>query len=192
MRSRLAMRWVMVGGIWLAALGLTYWNTLQAGTVAAAREQIEQMRQETSFQRQNARKLAQILRARDALMLPAESVDLAVVVARSRLVALAAAFELNELEMRAELQSVTGAEGEVPYILSLKGPLDNAMGFLTALRNYPYFMLRQTTIKDAADSDGIDMEVGVMLRYRIEAQGEHPDPMRRAITHGAQPEAESL
>jgi hypothetical protein len=193
MRSRLQMRWVTAGGIWLTALALTYWNTFQVEVVVAVREQNEQLRQEASFQRHNARELAQILRARNALMLPAESVDLAVVVARSRLGALAAAFELGELEMRAELhQQATGSEGQVPYNLSLKGPLDNAMGFLTALRNYPYFVLQRTKIKDASDAAWVNMEIGIDLRYRIEDAGDNSNPVPRAIPHGGQSEAEPL
>jgi len=192
MRSRLETRWLIVGIIWLAALALTYWNTLQIDAVAAVRDQNEQIRQEVSFQRHNATKLAQVLRARDALTLAAESVDLAVVVARSRLGALAAAFELGELEMRAELHQVTGTEGQVPYNLSLKGPVDNAMGFLTALRNYPYFVLRRTKIKDAADAAGIDMEIVIDLRYRIEAAGDDSNPAPQEITRWGQSKAESL
>ena len=165
MKSKLHMRWMVLSGIWLAALGLTGWNLAKVDRVAEARVAIESLRKEIHFQRFNAQQLEQVAARHEALFLHVESLDLGMVTLRYHLSALTAAFHLQDLVIDAEMNQI--AEGRIPCRLSLTGEFENTVGFLTALDAYPYLMARQTLIAAAPDAHIIRLEMSLFVQYKI-------------------------
>lgn len=190
MSSKMKMRWIAVCCIWAVALAATYWNGIKIDAVASAREKNEQMRQEIFFQDRNAPKLTQILRSHDALFLPVESIDLGIVAVRSRLGALTAAFALSGLQMQAEVAQA--AQDQVPWRLSIHGPLNNVVGFLTALQKYLYLTVQQANIKAAQDANEVDVEIELLLHYQITAPVQDSNTIPQVTTQQWESEAKPL
>lgn len=173
MSSALKIRWIVVCCVWGGALILTFWNSLKIDGVTHAREKSEQIRREIVFQRQNTLQLSQILATQNAMYLPVESVDLGIVAARSRLQSLAAAFGLKEFKLLVETAQMS--EEQAPFALSAQGPLPQVVGFLTALQKYLYLKPTQTRIMTARESGWVDLEIRLLLQYRISSP-EEPGP----------------
>jgi hypothetical protein len=190
MRSNFSIRWAVVCAIWVAILVVTFWNGVRIDAVAQARERNERMRQEILFLRQNARSLAQIHAAHERLFLTAESIDLAVVVARSRLGALAAAFGLKDAIMQADAGEAM--DDRVPLRLTLRGPLGNAVEFLSALRNHPYVALRRAGLKSVEGEAAIEIQIDFDLRCRIAAPEADAHDIPEVDMHRALPESKTL
>lgn len=167
MKSKLQMRWTVFACVWLAALGLTGWNLAKIDGVAAARMANESLRREIHFQRHNAQRLEQVAARREALFMGVESLDLGMVELRYRLRALAAAFNLPDIVIDAEMNQT--ADGRIPCRLSLTGAFENTVGFLTALNEYTYLTPRQTLIGAVADAGTVRLEMTFFVQYKIVA-----------------------
>lgn len=190
MSTRMKMRWALVCCIWGLALGVTFWNGSHINAVAAARQNNEQIRREIDFQRQNRQKLDRVVASNDALFLPVESVDLGIVAVRSRLVALSAAFDLVDANIRPEITGIT--EDQVPFAASMRGSVNHAVDFLLALHNYSYLTVGRTTITTALDSGEIDLQIEFLLRYRMVKDIQAPDDAPRVTTQRTGTQIEAL
>jgi hypothetical protein len=167
MNSKLRTRWIVLGCVWLMALGLTWWNLAKIGDVAAARLANERLRREIHFQRHNAQRLEQAAARHDALFMGVESLDLGMVALRYRLRALAAAFHLEDLAIDADMNQ--SADNRIPCRLTLMGGFENTVGFLTALDEYVYLVPRQTLIGAMPNTSSVRLEMSFFVQYRIVA-----------------------
>ncbi len=165
MSSKMKMRWLVVGCIWALALVLTYWNGVKIDTVATERNMNEQRLREINFQRQNAKELARISESHEALFLPVESLDLGIVDVRSRLHALAAAFDLKDVRIQTEMTQMV--EDQIPCTVTARGALGPAVGFLTALHKYLYLTIGRMIITSDKGRNEIEMQVELRFKYRI-------------------------
>jgi hypothetical protein len=165
MSSKMKKRWLVVGCVWALALALTFWNGVKIETVAAARGKNEQRLREIDFQRQNAKELARISKSHEALFLPVESLDLGIVAVRSRLHALAAAFDLEDVRIRTEMTQMIG--DQIPCTVSMRGALGPAVGFLTALHKSLYLTIGKMTISSEKGRNKVEMQIELRFKYRI-------------------------
>jgi hypothetical protein len=190
MSSKMKMRWFVVCCLWGLALAVTFWNGVKINTIAKTRTKNETTLREIDFHRQNAEKLSLIIDSRDALFLPVESIDLGIVAVRSRLNALAAAFDFADVKIRTDISQVTTEQ--VPFAMSMNGSLSQAVGFITALNKYLYLTVRKTNITTTMDGDKIDIQIELMLRCQIVAPPQEPGSMPHVTSHQTGAEAESL
>jgi hypothetical protein len=167
MKSKLRLRWAVLGCIWLIALVFTGWNLAKIDAVAAGRQVNENLRRETDFQRNNAQRLEQVAARRQALFMASESLDLGMVALRYRLAALAAAFHLNNLAIEADINQI--GDDRLPCQLTLSGAFENIIGFLSALNEYPYLVPRQGLIAADPNTRAIRLEMSFFVQYRIVA-----------------------
>lgn len=190
MKSKLQTRWIMVGCVWMVALGLTWWNCAKIDALAAAREGNEALRKELSFQRQNAKRLGQVTAAHERLFLAVESVDLGMIAVRDRLYALAAAFDLRDLKMSTEMNQTM--DGQIPCTLALSGPFENVVGFLSAVHPYAYLTVRRASIKAGANDREVEVELALTIHYKIVVPPALTDTLPQVTSHGAAPEGQPL
>lgn len=190
MKSKLRTRWIMTGCIWMAALGLTWWNCAKIDTLAAARDINEQLRKELSFQRQNAKRLEQVTAAHEKLFLAVESVDLGMIAVRDRLYALAAAFDLRDLKMSTDMNRAM--DGEIPCTLALSGPFENIVGFLSAVHPYAHLTVRSANIKVVANDRKVEVELALAVHYKIVVPQAPADTLPQMTSHPSAPEGQPL
>ena len=190
MSTQMKLRWAAVGCIWILALAVTFWNGSKVDQVAASRQSNEQARRENDFLRQNANRLADTMASHDARFLAVESMDLGIVAMRSRLMALAAAFDLADVKIHPEMSQM--GEDQVPCEISLRGPLGQAVGFVTALGNYPYLTVRRLGVSAAAGPHEMVMQIGFLFRYRIGAPIPAPEVLPHVTTHRIETHTEAL
>jgi hypothetical protein len=190
MKSKLQTRWIWVACVWVLALGLTWWNCAKIDTLAAAGDINEQLRKELSFQRQNAKRLEQVTAAHEKLFLAVESVDLGVIAVRDRLYALAAAFDLRDLKMSTDMNQAL--DGEIPCTLTLSGPFENIVGFLSAVHPYAHLTVRRANIKAVANDRKVEIELALAVHYKIMVPPAPTDTLQQVTSHGAAPEGQPL
>ncbi len=190
MKSKLRIRWAIAGCIWLTATGVTGWNLAKIEEVAAARHATESMRREIHFQRHNAERLAQLVADQEALYLGVESLDLGMVELRERVRGLAAAFGLEDLSLEAEMNQAV--EGEMACRLSLTGAFENTVGFLTALKEYPYLAPRQIVIGAVADAQTVRLEISFSVQYKLVAPATPAVPLPKVTSQPLELEGRPL
>ena len=180
MSTAMKVRWLVVCCIWGLALGVTFWNGVKIDSVATVREKNEHLLREIDFQRQNAEALARISKSHRAMFLPVESIDLGVVAVRSQVHALAAAFDLKDVRIRAEATQMFG--DQIPCKVSTRGGLGAAVGFLTALHKHLYLSIEKMTIISEKGRGEIEMQIELLLKYRIENPPERSVAMPQVTT----------
>ncbi len=189
MKSSLKIRWLIVGCVWLATVGLTYWNINKIEDVASVRDTNERLRKEMLFQRRNVEKLKRVTGTHQALFLPVESVALGIVSVKSHLHSLAAAFDLAQVHIRDEMTQAT--EERVPLNFSARGSFEKAVAFLAVLQKYPHLPTIQTDIKAVNDKGEMEMTVALHFQYSIvESAQMKADPLQatnRQPNQGANP-----
>jgi hypothetical protein len=166
MTTLLKNRWLWLGAFWAAAVFFCAWNHLVIDSILSLQVQNQVLRSELTFQQQNARKLERIRTEHSKLVLPAESVQLGVLSAKSILGELASRWGLNVGQLTiAPLQK--GAEA-VALNLSFSGPLEKIIHFLAALNTHRYLQHKQVAIKfDPKSGDG-SCELSLQLRCRVQ------------------------
>jgi hypothetical protein len=167
MNRKLRTRWIVLGCVWLAVLGLTGWNLARIDDVAAARRATERLRREVHFQRHNAQRLEQMLARHKALFMDVESLDLGMVSLRDRARALAAAFGIEDLAVDAEMNQIDG--DRIPCRISAMGGFENTVGFLTALNGYDYLIPRQIMISPVPSAPTVRLEITCFIQFKIMA-----------------------
>ncbi len=155
----------MVGCVWMAAVGLTYWNSVKIDRIAAIREANERLQREVFFENRNAEKLKQAARTHQSMFLPVVSVTLGLVEVKSHLHSLAVALDLDQIFIKGEMTQAK--EGRVPLTLDARGSFRNAVAFLTVLRKYPYLPVTQTKIRAFSENGDVEMSVTFFFQYSL-------------------------
>lgn len=166
MISSIKIRWLLVGCVWMAALGLTYWNNVKIDRITAIRETNERLKREVFFEHRNAEKLRRATLTHQSMFLPVASVTLGLVEVKSHLHSLAGAFDLDQIFIKDEM--TRAEDGRVPLVLDARGSFQKAVTFLTVLDKYPYLPVTRTQIKAIIENGVIDMSVVLFFQYSLE------------------------
>lgn len=166
MTTLLKNRWLWVGALWAGAVFLSIWNHQAIDAILSIQSQNLALRSELTFQQQNARKLERIQHEHSKLFLSAESLQMGTLYVKSMLGELASRLELNVAQMTiAPLQK--GAEA-VALNLSISGPLEGILHFLSTLNAHRFLQHKQVVIKlNPQNGDG-SCEMALLVRCRIQ------------------------
>lgn len=161
--------WMISAMIWAAALGLTGWNALTIERVSGAREATERLRREMLFQRQNATKLSRIQRASEAFDHTVDSVKLGAIAVRSHLKNVG---ELCGLEsLRVETGTPSDGESRLPVHLTVRGPIDRMVRWLSMIEQYPYLPIDRVEMRIDPESGDTEADAALQFHYTIRALG---------------------
>lgn len=184
MKNPLKLKWCLVVGIWLTAIGVTYWNSLKIDAVRLAREKTEQVRKEIIFMSQNNKSIDEVHRSHDALFFPVPSVAFGLIRVEQQMRSLASTYGLEEFELQKTVNSAAG--DQVSCQLSLQGGLEQVFQFLTAMTDYPYLPIRRFHVQVSPNDARTKTEMEFTFQYRIlplvedqasplQAFGQHPE-----------------
>jgi Tfp pilus assembly protein PilO len=173
--------WIVVAFIWSVALGVTYWNSTIIDAIGTARETNEKLRGELNFYHRNAGKLNQMAHTRQSFLLPVASVALGLVELKSRLHSLAAAFNLEQVNIKDEISQ--SAENRVPVAISAHGSIDMVLTFLTSLQKYPYLQISHTSIKTIAQDGDVELTILLFLQFEYVAREESESNQLQVNSH---------
>lgn len=170
MTSKLNQLWLTVGAIWLAVVVMTSWNLNKIDAIAQARENGERQRKEVVFQQRNRNKLQHVIELHKFQFKPVASAKLGFESIRSALHSLAALLGLENVQIESRMAQATAEQ--VPFVVRMQGASRSALGFVTALSQYPYLSVQNSRIvvHDAADDAEIELEL--VFNYRIESMEE--------------------
>jgi hypothetical protein len=165
MKSKLRLRWTILGCVWLATLAVTGWNLAKIDTVAAGRLANENLRREIHFQRHHAQRMEQVMASRQTLFMEVESLDLGMVALRHRLLALAAAFHIEDLTI--DVETGENEDGRVACRLALAGGFEGTVGFLNALNEYAYLTPRQIQVSAVDEAHNVRLELSFFIQFKM-------------------------
>jgi hypothetical protein len=165
MKTPPSKRWLVAVCIWVIAVGLTLWNTGRVGDVIAAREDSERLVKELNFTRRHAVELSTVRERFAAMYLPVASVKLGALAVRGELEALAAAFGLAAVSVKIQVEQAI--DDRIPLMLTLQGPPESALQFLSALQAYPYLVMGRTRLSMRLAEGRAEMESSLWLRFAI-------------------------
>lgn len=159
--------WIIIGIIWLTAMGLTHWNGIKIDTITTLRDTNEQLRGELHFGRRNAARLTQVVHTHESFYFPVASVALGLVETKSLLHSLAAVFDLKQTNIKDELNQA--ADNSVPITISAQGSIDKILTFLTTLQKYPHLPVVQTHIRRVDESDRVEATISLVFQFTTTA-----------------------
>jgi hypothetical protein len=182
-------RWLIAAGIWLVALGLTFWNLSKVGDIASTREQNERLRREVSFQRRHIEKLIGIEKVHANLFLSVESVNLGLIALRSDLLSLAAALGLQEANLTSDVTQA--GDSQIPVNLRIQGTFRKTAGYLAVIEKKPYLQITHTYFKVVNEKGDTETDIAFTFRYSIKPPAADVQDPTRLMTqqpdHGAKP-----
>jgi hypothetical protein len=166
MKINLTIRWIAIGIIWSVVLFLTVWNMNKIDRIVAETEKEEVFRMDDIFWNYNSGNISKVLRQRDALTLPIDSVKLGLLSIENNLTALISKYHFNELQFES-LPEQTDAVG-IPITLSFEGSFEGILPWLNALENdLPYLPVRHLKITADPFSKQSKFQVWLNFRYKI-------------------------
>ena len=166
MMDRMNKRWIVVVVIWVAALALNYWNISEMYRIREAREQKVFLTMDEQFLRAHSEEISESLKEREAFFHSAEALNLGLLTVENELGALAARYDLAEVEVKSQLDQDTGSS--IPVVLSCEGSLKKVVECLEALRNdYAYVPVTKVAIEIEERGAPARCEVLLNYRYRI-------------------------
>lgn len=166
MMDRINKRWILVGVIWAAALAINYWNISEMYRIREAREKKVFLTMDEKFLRAHSEEIAESLKKREAFFHSAEALNLGLLTVENDLGALAARYDLAEVDVRSQLDQDSGSS--IPVVLSCEGSLKNVVECLEALgRDRAYAPVTQVAIEIEGRGAPARCEVRLNYRYRI-------------------------
>jgi hypothetical protein len=159
-------RWIVVGAIWAAALAINYWNIREMYRIREAREQKVYLKMDEQFLRAHSEEISESLKKREAFFHSAEALNLGLLTVESELGALAARYDLAEVDVRSLLDQDTGSS--IPVVLSCEGSLKKVVECLEALRrDHAYAPVTKIAVEIEGRGAPAKCEVRLNYRYRI-------------------------
>ena len=165
MTSKLNQRWLIVGTIWLSALVMTILNFSEIDAVTQSRESAERLRKELVFQHRNSVKLRKVDSLYTSHFKPVASAKLGFESVRSSLHALAALLDLENVKIESRMAQATSEQ--IPFLISMQGSSDKAMGFVTALAAYPYLSIQHSRIVVNNSEGAAEIEIELLLNFKL-------------------------
>ncbi|MGW8320938.1 MAG: hypothetical protein ACWGSD_05230 [Thermodesulfobacteriota bacterium] len=166
MMDRMSTRWVVVVVIWAAALAINYWNISEMCRIREAREKKVFLTMDEQFLRAHSEEISESLKKREAFFHSAEALNLGLLTVENELGALAARYDLAEVDVRSQLDQDTGSS--IPVVLSCEGSLKNVVECLEALRrDHAYVPVTRVAIEIEGRGAPAKCEVRLNYRYRI-------------------------
>lgn len=166
MMDRLNKRWIVVGAIWAAALALNYWNISEMYRIREAREQKVFLTMDEQFLRAHSEEISESLKRQEAFFHSAEALNLGLLTVENELGALAARYDLAEVDVRSQLDQDTGSS--IPMVLTCEGSLKKVVECLEALRrDHAYVPVTKVVVEIEGRGAPARCEVRLNYRYRI-------------------------
>lgn len=177
--------WMLAAAIWVAALGLTYWNGALIETIMDHREKTERHGKEHMFQIRNIEKL-NWLRTYDQIhYLPVESSKLGLITVRNHLMALAVQYHLHQVDIN--IQTGKSIDDKSPITIKARGSMSNATDFLIALGDYAYLPAEKVRLTVYAEAGEAEMEARLSFQFAVQPGGRENDrpPIQAATLHAS-------
>lgn len=166
MMDRMNKRWFAVVVIWAAALALNYWNISEMYRIREAREQKVFLTMDEQFLRTHSEEISESLKRQEAFFHSAEALNLGLLTVEDELGALAAQYDLTEVDVRSLLDQDTGSN--IPMVLLCEGSLKKVVECLEALRrDHAYVPVTKVEIEIEGRGAPAKCEVWLNYRYRI-------------------------
>jgi hypothetical protein len=165
MKTQSKLRWAGAGAIWLVAILLLYSAYRCMGEIGEQRASNERLRSDARFRRQEAQRLASVLRLRDELVLSVHSVPLGLIAVRSDLERFASGQDVRLTTLDADQgQSSTD---QISCNLVARGPLKGLLKLLAAIDQRPFLQPVGVQLKVPPRSGEALLEVHLKLHYQI-------------------------
>jgi hypothetical protein len=166
MMDRMNKRWIVVGVIWVAALVINYWNISEMYRIREAREKKVFLTMDEQFLRAHSEEISESLKKRETFFHSAEALNLGLLTIENELGALAAQYDLAEVDVRSLLDQDTGSS--IPVVLSCEGSLKKLVECLEALhRDHAYVPVTRVAVEIEGRGAPAKCEVRLNYRYRI-------------------------
>ena len=166
MMDRMNKRWIVVGVIWAAALGINYWNIGEMYRIREAREKKVFLTMDEKFLRAHSEEIAEGLKKREAFFHSAEALNLGLLTVETELGDLAAQYDLTQVEVTSLPDQDTG--NSIPVVLSCEGSLRKVVEYLEALRRErAYVPVTKVAVEIEGRGAPAKCEVRLNYRYRI-------------------------
>lgn len=164
MSKPLKIRWLIVLGIWGAALAVTYWNWHKINTAMLSQVRMEQLRREFMFQSQKANALNEVLRIYEKLYYPVPSAKLGMIFVEDQIRGLAKPHDLKVMDLRSQVDAAMS--DQVVGTLLVEGDLPQIVKFLSGMTQYPYLPVKHCQLKILPVDSRCQAEIEFGFLYR--------------------------
>ena len=164
MKGGIKKRWGVVAVIWVSCILLSGWNVKKIHALRMQREKTALLERRERFLKRNHREISRILKRKDALYQPVDSLKMGVVAIEDTLTRLAGNNGLGEVTIKYAEDPSDGTPLRIQF--SCAGPLKGMVKFLNLLDSGAYPFLTVSEMNLRLDESGLRGTFAIVLHYR--------------------------
>jgi len=170
-KNKLTRNWIAVGIIWIGVLVLTYLNSQTIQQIKSNQANIESMRMDSVFLKNNFEKITRVLTQRASLHKTIDSLPIELLSLDNMLKSRANKQGLSKFRM--EPDPTTRRADQVSLKIQVTGTYRQMALWLRALENeVPYLIVTRVRMLEDSDTKGYAFRLNMDFRYNLALQDE--------------------